>query len=121
MHGYDEYGDIDGTGANGESTLGHVGSVYSIQSNTYPDPEDLPSYPWLGSRAVEERPSIPKPSLTQFDASWASEFSEDDPDGRDDIRQDEYDALVQVQMKNNDPTADPDFQYSDNSPTYVYL
>ena len=121
MHAYDEYDDVDGTGANGESTVGHVENLYSIRSNAYPDPEDVPSYPWLGSKAVEEGPSVPKSSLNRVNGSWALELSEDDSDGRDDISQDEYEALEQAQMRNNDPAADPDFQYSDNSPTYVSL
>ena len=83
----------------------------------YPDPEEIPSYPWLG-RVVEDGPSIPKSSLAPLSAPWATDLSEDESDGRDD-QDPEDDARIQARMVDYEPTVDPDFEYSENSPSYV--
>ena len=80
----------------------------------YPDPEEIPSYPWLG-RVVEDGPSVPESSLAPLNAPWATDLSEDEIDGRDENGLDNDGARI----VDYDPAVDPDFEYSDNSPTYV--
>ena len=119
MHEYDEYNDPEGMGANSEATADRPGIRYSRESNTYPDPEDIPSYPWLGSGVIEEGPSIPTSSFSQLSAPCPLGFSEDESEGQNDILQEDIDTQRYPRMDENDLTVDPDFQYSDDSPTYV--
>ena len=119
MHAYDQDDDAESMQADGESAKHQTENRHPLDSNAYPDPEDVPSYPWISSRAVEHGSHIANSPIARSNRPWASASSDDDYDGQNDSLWGDKNALLQAQINENDPTVDPDFQFSDNSPTYA--
>ena len=116
----DEYGsdnDVDSTAANYRFVTEQPQHRMLEDSNAYPDPEDIPSYPWFGSSANHKADVIPKPS---FASSDTLKFRSNDADVGDDTCSD-TDESLHIQVDYNDTSVDPDFQYSDDSSAYVHL
>ena len=116
MDDFHEYSDMSDAEASTEATVGHQGIKNTLEANAYPDPEDIPSYPWLGSNVVNEGSSVQKPSSTALDPPWALQVSEEGSDsiGRHNREQ------IHAGLDDNDSSADPDFHYSGDNLTCVH-
>lgn len=90
-------------------------SPYSSHANVYPDPDDMPTYPWLGAEPSErvlqlQRPStsqmlLPQTPLVEFEGGSEIEMTDD--------------AQLPATRDPNNLLIDPDFQFSDASVGYV--
>lgn len=84
-----------------EAGSSQVRNQHTPDPNLYPDPDDLPTYPWLSSRSLGQLP----PS---FDYSNAHSSDEE-----------EANQLSPARNDPDDPAVDPDFQFSEESVAYV--
>lgn len=81
----------------------HATSQDSSSPNMYPDPDDMPSYPWLYNRSHESLPA-------SFGRSATLSCDEED------INQ-ELEFIPRTRDNPDDSVIDPDFQYSENEIT----
>ena len=89
----------------------------SPNASMYPDPEDMPTYPWLGASTLLSPNQTP-----QVSTSLALCFNGSSVDGEDDGERDAIDAPQLPAGKDpNDPLVDPDFQFSEASARYVQV
>ena len=87
----------------------------SPNASMYPDPEDMPTYPWLGASTLLSPTQTPQAST-----SLALGFNGSSIDGEDHGGSDAIDVLQFPAGKDpNDPLVDPDFQFSEASARYV--
>ena len=84
-----------------ESGSAQVKSQDTPHPNLYPDPDELPTYPWLSSRSLE-------PLLPSFDYSPTHSCDEEEANQISPSRNDANDSVM-----------DPDFQFSEESMGYV--
>ena len=119
MDGLDGNEGIDGAGSDDEAGIQPSRRRNLDVSNAYPDPEDVPTYPWFGSNIGEKETHIPRSSIGPLNTLTSSE-SEDDPEGEDAIYTGK-DETTRVRFDYNNVSVDPDFQDSGDSATYVYF
>lgn len=117
----DVSGNSDGYGIDAVYGLNHAPvlgthSPHSAHANIYPDPDDMPTYPWLGAepseRVLQQRPST---SQTLWPQDPPIDFEDDSEVEMTD------DARLPARRDPNDPLVDPDFQFSDASVGYVQV
>ena len=110
---------IDGAESDDEAVIQPSQRFNLNNSNAYPDPEDIPTYPWFGSKIGEREAYIPRSSTEPLNALISSE-SEDNSEGEDAFYT-ENGEMARGQFDYNNALADPDFQDFDDSATYVYV
>ena len=119
MDGLDGNEGIDWAGSDDEAVIPPSQRRSLNASNAYPDPEDIPTYPWFGSNIGEKETYIPRSSIGPLNALVSSE-SEDDSEGEDALYT-ENGEMTHVRFDYNNALVDPDFQDSGDSATYVYI
>ena len=114
MNKYAKYGDSSGAETNGEDVLEKRSFD---EPNAYPDPEDVPSYPWIGSHIVTDEANIRQSPCMLPRPSWVLQISDsdDDTDGANQLEQEQLHA----QIGQIDSSVDPDFHCSGESHTCV--
>ena len=83
----------------------------SSDANMYPDPDDMPTYPWLGLRTSGASLQAQEPSASLTSGSNTPSIC-----SIDDTEFDMNDEILLPSGKDpNDPLADPDFQYHEEA------
>ena len=119
MDGLDGNEIIDGAGSDDEAGLQPSQRLNVNASNAYPDPEDIPTYPWFGSKIGEIETYKPRSLIEPLNAPISSQ-SEENSEGEDAIYT-ENGEMTHVRSDYNNASIDPDFQDSGDSATYVYV
>ena len=84
-------------------------------ANVYPDPDDMPTYPWLGTSISGSVSQFQRPSAGP--TPWSREPSiHSENDGAIDMNDR---AGLPARRDPNHPLVDPDFQFSEDSAGYV--
>lgn len=96
-----------------------VCSPYSSHANIYPDPDDMPTYPWLGAGPSECVLQPQRPSTSQM--LWPQHPPVDFEGGSEIEMKMTDEARLPATRDPNDPLIDPDFQFSDASVGYVQV
>lgn len=114
MDEWDELEDMDGAGIDYGRTLQQPQRGNPIVSTAYPDPEEIPSYPWFGAKVAEKGARTPTSLLP---SNPLTTFDDDSGDEDGIITEDGEQMHAHIDL--NDALIDPDFQYSGDSTVYV--
>ena len=115
MDEWDQAGDTEEAGIDCGRIVQQSQTRNPIVSTAYPDPEDIPSYPWFGGKVADKGARLPK-SLVALDPLTSLEDDSWDEDGIIN----EGGKQMHTQLDYDDASADPDFHYSGDSAMYVY-
>ena len=109
--------DIDGAPSDDESVIQPSPSVHANASNAYPDPEDIPTYPWFGSKVGEKETYVPGSSIEPLNTLISS--LPEESSGGEDAAYIEAGEMTHARFDYNNASADPDFQDSGGNSMYV--
>ena len=109
MDEWDEAEDTEEAGIDCGRTVQQHQTPNPNVSTAYPDPEDIPSYPWFGGKLAEKGAPTPTSLVPSLDDDSGDEDGIINEDGEQMHAQPDYD----------DASVDPDFQYSGDSVMYV--
>lgn len=117
MDEYDDYDEKDSVEFDDDEAIYQLPSSSFNDLNAYPDPEDIPSYPWLGSSVTEKEKNALKPPLPPKGALGSPAHDTDGAGCGDDSNSS---RPTHVRFDFNNASVDPDFQFSGDSAMCVY-
>ena len=109
---------IDGAESDDEALIQPSQRLLVDAANAYPDPEDIPTYPWFGSRIGEKETHISSALIEPLIPRTSSQSEENSED--EDTVYTENGDMTHVRFDYNNALVDPDFEVSGDSAMYVY-